>query len=72
MELEHGYYDDYSVEGKIIGEFRPTGYVPTFYTEIEVNKLPFPKDKFAIKTAGQGVKVNQTQVQQGQNIKNVA
>lgn len=33
-------------DGKIVGEFVPTGYLPTFYHEIEVNRLPFPKEKF--------------------------
>ena len=33
-------------DGKIIGEFIPTGYVPSFMEEIEVNRLPFPRDKF--------------------------
>jgi pilus assembly protein CpaF len=32
--------------GKIIGEFVPTGYIPTFMEEIEVNRLPFSRDKF--------------------------
>lgn len=35
-----------SNEGKILGELVPTGYVPSFYTEIELNRLPFPRDKF--------------------------
>jgi pilus assembly protein CpaF len=33
-------------EGKIIGEMTPTGYLPTFFQEILVNRLPFPKEKF--------------------------
>lgn len=32
--------------GKVLGEFVPTGYIPTFMDEIEVNKLPFSRDKF--------------------------
>jgi len=36
-----------SSEGKIVGEFIPTGYIPSFYHEIELNRLPFPKEKFA-------------------------
>ncbi|MEO7164188.1 MAG: ATPase, T2SS/T4P/T4SS family, partial [Bdellovibrionia bacterium] len=36
-----------STEGKIIGEFIPTGYIPSFMNEIELNRLPFPRDKFA-------------------------
>ena len=35
-----------SQEGKIIGEFIPTGYIPSFIDEIELNRLPFPRDKF--------------------------
>ena len=34
-------------DGKIIGEMIPTGYLPTFYHEIELNRLPFTKEKFA-------------------------
>ncbi len=33
-------------EGKIVGEMQPTGYLPSFYHEFEVHKLPFPKEKF--------------------------
>jgi pilus assembly protein CpaF len=33
-------------EGKIVGEFIPTGNLPTFMNEIEMNRLPFPKEKF--------------------------
>ncbi|MBF0363108.1 MAG: CpaF family protein [Oligoflexia bacterium] len=32
--------------GRYIGESVPCGYVPTFFEEIIVNKLPFPKSKF--------------------------
>jgi len=35
-----------SADGKILGEFVPTGYIPTFMEEIEVNRLPFPREKF--------------------------
>lgn len=35
-----------SPDGKIIGEMIPTGYIPSFYEEIVVNRLPFPKEKF--------------------------
>lgn len=35
-----------AADGKIIGEMIPTGYIPSFYSEIEVNRLPFPKEKF--------------------------
>ncbi len=33
-------------EGKIVGEFIPTGELPSFMDEIELNRLPFGKDKF--------------------------
>ncbi len=36
-----------SAEGKIVGEFIATGYIPSFFHEIELNRLPFPKEKFA-------------------------
>ncbi|GAB4012232.1 MAG: CpaF family protein [Bdellovibrio sp.] len=32
--------------GKYIGEMVPCGYVPTFFEDIVVNKLPFPKSNF--------------------------
>lgn len=35
-------------EGKILGEMVPMGVLPTFYDEIELNRLPFPKDAFAM------------------------
>ncbi len=35
-----------SADGKIVGEFIPTGYIPSFLNEIEVNRLPFGKEKF--------------------------
>ncbi len=35
-----------AADGKIIGEMVPTGVLPTFMHEIEVNRLPFPKEKF--------------------------
>ena len=35
-----------SPEGKIVGEYVPTGYIPSFMHEIEVNRLPFPREKF--------------------------
>ena len=34
-------------EGKIVGEFVPTGILPSFMDEIELNRLPFGKEKFA-------------------------
>jgi len=33
-------------EGKIVGSLEPTGNLPTFMEEIEVNRLPFGRDKF--------------------------
>jgi pilus assembly protein CpaF len=33
-------------DGKIVGEMVATGYVPTFMNEIELNRLPFGRDKF--------------------------
>jgi hypothetical protein len=36
-----------SSDGKIVGEFIPTGYLPSFMNEIELNRLPFPREKFA-------------------------
>jgi len=35
-----------SSDGKIVGEMVPTGILPSFYAEIELNRLPFPKEKF--------------------------
>lgn len=32
--------------GKFLGEVVPCNYVPTFFDQIMVNKLPFPKSKF--------------------------
>ncbi len=32
--------------GKLIGEMIPCNYVPSFFEEIVVNKLPFPKNQF--------------------------
>lgn len=33
-------------DGKIIGELIPTGTIPSFMEEIEVNRLPYGRDKF--------------------------
>ena len=33
-------------EGKIIGEIVATGYIPTFMDEIELNRIPFPRESF--------------------------
>lgn len=32
--------------GEIIGEFQPTGVIPSFMKEIELNRIPYPKEKF--------------------------
>jgi pilus assembly protein CpaF len=34
-------------QGKILGELAPTGELPSFMEEIEVNRLPFGREKFA-------------------------
>jgi pilus assembly protein CpaF len=34
-------------EGKIVGELIATGYIPSFMNEIETNRLPFTRDRFA-------------------------
>lgn len=33
-------------DGKIVGELIPTGIIPSFIDEIEVNRLPFGREKF--------------------------
>jgi pilus assembly protein CpaF len=35
-----------SADGKILGEMVPTGELPSFMSEIEINRLPFPREKF--------------------------
>jgi pilus assembly protein CpaF len=35
-------------EGKILGEMVPMGVLPSFYDEIELNRLPFPRESFAM------------------------
>lgn len=35
-----------TADSKIVGELVPTGYIPSFFSEIEVNRLPFTRDKF--------------------------
>ncbi len=37
-----------AANGQIIGDFLPTGELPSFMNEIEMNRLPFPKEKFAV------------------------
>lgn len=53
---EHGKYEIHDIfqfvqqgmtaDGKIVGELVPTGEIPTFMQEIEVNRLPYTRDKF--------------------------
>lgn len=43
--VQTGIGDDH----KILGEMRPCGVLPTFFEEIEVNGLHFPKEKFGVK-----------------------
>lgn len=38
--------------GKVLGSLNPTGKIPSFMKEIEVNHLPFPKELFAKKNGG--------------------
>lgn len=38
-------------EGRVVGALNPTGNLPTFMREIEVNHLPFPKEMFKKKVA---------------------
>lgn len=45
-------------DGKVLGILNPTGNLPSFLREIEVNQLPFPKDMFQKK---QGPSTSQTQ-----------
>lgn len=33
-------------QGKIIGEFRPTGYIPSFFEEIKIKGIPISEDLF--------------------------
>ena len=35
-----------TADGKIVGELAPTGVIPSFMSDIEVNRLPFPREKF--------------------------
>ncbi|MBN22409.1 MAG: pilus assembly protein [Bdellovibrionaceae bacterium] len=32
--------------GEVVGEMVPTGYLPSFFREIQLNRIPFPKEKF--------------------------
>lgn len=41
-------------DGKIIGDLQPTGNIPSFMREIEVNHLPFTREMLARKKAGGG------------------
>lgn len=33
-------------DGKLVGELKPTGQLPSFMEEIEANRIPFPRQKF--------------------------
>jgi pilus assembly protein CpaF len=33
-------------DGKLVGQLQPTGKLPTFFEEIENNRIPFGRDKF--------------------------
>jgi len=35
-----------SEDGKVIGELVPTGNIPSFMREIEINRIPYPREKF--------------------------
>jgi len=39
-------------DGKVLGSLNPTGNLPTFMREIEVNHLPFPKEMFSRRPPG--------------------
>ncbi len=41
-----------SADGRVIGDLLPTGYLPTFAKEIEVNRLPFPREWFGVPVPG--------------------
>lgn len=45
-------------DGKVLGALNPTGNLPSFMREIEVNQLPFPKEMFQKR---QGPNTNQNQ-----------
>jgi pilus assembly protein CpaF len=50
-DLFHFVQTGKSPEGRILGELRPTGALPTFMSEIELHRLPFPRDLFLKGTA---------------------
>lgn len=35
-----------AADGKIVGELVPTGNIPSFFAEIELNRIPFGREKF--------------------------
>lgn len=53
---EHGRYQTNDIftftpkeraqDGRILGEFAPTGQLPSFMREIEIQKLPFGRERF--------------------------
>jgi len=46
-------------DGKVLGALNPTGNLPSFWREIEVNQLPFPKDMFGKKQSPTSAPTNQ-------------
>lgn len=42
--------------GALIGEMMPCGYIPSFFDEIIVNKIPFPKEQFELSSNTTGFK----------------
>lgn len=49
-------------DGRVIGVMNPTGNLPTFMREIEVNHLPFPKEMFSKKLTPEQAKAQQEAV----------
>jgi pilus assembly protein CpaF len=54
-------------DGKVIGVMNPTGNIPTFMREIEVNHLPFPKEMFSKRLTPEQAKALQQQVANAAN-----
>jgi len=52
VDLFHFVQRGKSPDGKILGEMVPTGAIPTFMQEIEVNRLPFGREKFRPPASG--------------------
>jgi hypothetical protein len=45
---EQGKYSP-TTKGKILGEFHPTGNMPTFFDEFKRRGIPLPEDTFKLK-----------------------